>query len=130
VTDWVAKAIVLAIHEQLLSEHGGPPGIRDEGLLDSALARPVDRANYGIPTIFDLAANYAFGIVKNHPFVDGNKRVSLVVTELFLDLNGYALVANDLDCLTQWLELASGSVTEADLAVWLCKKSTPSPPDQ
>ncbi len=128
-THWVAKAIVLAIHEQLLSEHGGPPGIRDEGLLDSALARPVDRANYGIPTIFDLAANYAFGIVKNHPFVDGNKRVSLVVTELFLDLNGYALVANDLDCLTQWLGLASGSVTEADLAVWLRNNSTPSPAD-
>jgi len=119
VTQWVGKAIVLALHEELLSEHGGRPGVRDEGLLDSALARPINQVDYGSPDIFDLAASYAFGIARDHPFVDGNKRVSLVVTELFLDMNGYALVANDLDCLTRWLDLAAGALTEVDMADWL-----------
>lgn len=118
-TEWVAKAVVLALHEELLSEHGGRPRIRDEGLLESTLARPLNLAEYGSPDIFDLAASHAFGIARNHPFVDGNKRVSLVVTELFLELNGYAPVAGDLDCLTRWLQLASGELTEANMAAWL-----------
>lgn len=126
-TQWVGKAVVLALHEELLSEHGGPPGVRDEGLLDSALARPINRANYGSPDIFDLAASYAFGIARDHPFVDGNKRVSLVVTELFLDMNGYALVASDFDCLTRWLDLAAGSSTEVDMADWLRNNCKPTP---
>lgn len=118
-TEWVAKTVVLALHEELLSEHGGRPGIRDEGLLESTLARPLNLAEYDSPDIFDLAASHAFGIAGNHPFVDGNKRVSLVATELFLELNGCALVAGDLDCLTRWLQLASGELTEADIAAWL-----------
>lgn len=118
---WIAKAVVLAIHDAQLSEHGGAVGIKDEGLLDSALARPANLTSYGDPDIFDLAAAYAYGISRNHPFVDGNKRVSLVTTELFLDLNGYALDADDADCLIQWLALAAGELSEAQLAAWLRK---------
>ena len=118
-TRWIGEAAVLAIHDAQLNEHGGPAGIRDEGALESALARPVDRAAYGSPDIFELAAAYAFGLSRNHPFIDGNKRVSLVVTELFLDLNGYALRASDIDCVSQWQDLSSGAVSEADMAAWL-----------
>ena len=118
-TRWVERAVVLAIHEQQLSEHGGPSGLRDAGLLDSALARPPNLAAYGAPDIFDLAAAYAFGLARDHPFVDGNKRVSFVVTEVFLALNGYELMASDKDCFAQWMALADGSLKEADLAEWL-----------
>lgn len=124
-TEWLGKPLILAVHEELLSEHGGPAGIRDEGLLDSALARPINLANYETPDIFDLAASYAFGLSQDHPFVDGNKRVSLVATELFLELNGHALTASDLDCLTQWLALSSGAVAEAAMADWLRDNSKP-----
>jgi len=119
VTHWIEKAVVLAIHEEQLSEHGGPPGIRSEGLLESALARPVNLASYGNPDLFDLAASYAFGNAQDHPFLDGNKRVSLVTAELFLDLNGYSLDASDGDCLTQWLALSSNALTEGEMAEWL-----------
>jgi death on curing protein len=125
VTHWVEEATVLAIHEEQLSEHGGPSGIRDEGLLDSALARPANLTAYGNPDIFDLAAAYAFGITQNHPFIDGNKRTSLVVTELFLEMNGHSLDADDIDCLTQWLALSSGNLPESDLAEWLRTNSRP-----
>lgn len=118
-TRWVERAVVLAIHEQQLSEHGGPSGLRDSGVLDSALARPPNLAAYGAPDIFDLAAAYAFGLARDHPFVDGNKRVSFVVTEVFLALNGYELMASDKDCFAQWMALADGSLKEADLAEWL-----------
>ena len=118
-TRWVEPAVVLAIHEQQLSEHGGPSGLRDSGLLDSALARPSNLGAYGAPDVFDLAAAYAFGLARDHPFVDGNKRVSFVVTEVFLALNGYELMASDKDCFAQWMALADGSLKEADLAEWL-----------
>lgn len=120
-TVWIGRDVVLALHEEQLSEHGGPLGIRDEGLLDSALTRPVNLSNYDAPDICDLAASYAFGLSRNHPFIDGNKRVSLVVTELFLELNGYALIASDIACLSQWMGLSSGSVSEAEMADWLRK---------
>jgi death-on-curing protein len=116
---WIAKAVVLAVHEEQLTEHGGRSGIRDEGGLESALNRPVDLSAYGQPDLFDLAAAYAFGIARNHPFMDGNKRTSLVVTELFLDLNGWDLIAEDTRCVTQWLDLASGKINQNEMAAWL-----------
>ena len=95
------------------------PAFAIRGFLISALARPRNLAAYGAPDIFDLAAAHAFGIARDHPFVDGNKRVSFVVTEVFLELNGYALMASDEDCFVKWMALADGSLTEADLAGWL-----------
>ena len=116
---WIDKAVVLAIHEEQLAEHGGPLGLRDDGLLESALARPRHLLAYGQPSIADLAAAYAFGIVRNHPFVDGNKRVALVVTELFLDLNRYELLADDAECVLTWRALAEGEMSERELSIWI-----------
>jgi death-on-curing protein len=118
---WIGDAVVRAIHEAQLAEHGGAAGVRDEGLLASALARPRTLAAYGEPPpdLAALAAAYAFGIARNHGFVDGNKRTSLVVTEAFLRLNGQALVASDAEIVTTWLALADGTLDEAALAAWL-----------
>lgn len=116
---WVQKAVVLAIHDEQLVEHGGSAGLRDEARLESALARPQHLLAYGEPDIVDLAAAYAFGIAQGHAFVDGNKRTSLVVTELFLALNGYQLEADDAACVAVWTELAAGRLAEAQLASWL-----------
>jgi death on curing protein len=119
--EWVALAAVLAIHDSQLAEHGGRPGIRDINLLESALARPQQLEVYDDPPpdIAALAAAYAFGIVKNHAFVDGNKRTSSVVTRLFLILNGYDIVADDLSRIKVWLGLADGSISEVQCAEWL-----------
>lgn len=116
---WVARSVVVALHDEQLAEHGGGAGLRDEGLLDSALARPRNLLAYGTPDVIDLAAAYAYGIAKNHPFVDGNKRTAAVVMELFLDLNGCALKADDGSLVTTILSLADGSLSEAALAQWL-----------
>lgn len=117
---WIDKAVVLALHGEQIAEHGGQDGVRDEGLLDSALARPQNLQTYGTsPDIFDLAAAYGFGIARNHAFVDGNKRASLVVTETFLYLNGVSIAAGDIEIIGVWLSLADGSLSEADLAQWL-----------
>jgi death-on-curing protein len=117
---FVAESVVLAIHDAQLAEHGGGTGMRDEGLLRSALARPENLLAYGgNPDVADLAAAYAFGIVRNHPFVDGNKRTGFVVMELFLDLNGRTLEADDLDCITQMEALAAGTISETDVALWI-----------
>jgi death-on-curing protein len=116
---WVSRAVVLALHDEQLAEHGGAPGLRDEGLLDSALARPQNMFAYGTPSLAELAASYAFGLVQNHPFIDGNKRASLVTTELFLVLNGYLVVAADQDLVLKWLALAAGDLDEGELAKWL-----------
>jgi death on curing protein len=118
----VLKAVVLAIHDEQVAEHGGVAGLRDEGLLDSALARPKNRHSYEKADLSRLAASYAYGIVRNHPFVDGNKRTSLVVTETFLGLNGFELVAGDTKCLEIWNRLAAGKIPEGDMATWLRKK--------
>lgn len=115
----MSRPVVLALHDEQLAEHGGPPGMRDEGLLESTLARPPNLLAYGTPDLAALAAAYASGIVRDHPFADGNKRVSLVVTELFLALNGSALDATDAECVSMWRLLAAGSVSEEDLAIWL-----------
>jgi death-on-curing protein len=119
VTKWVTQSVVLAIHEEQIAEHGGTPGIRDIGLLESALARPQNLATYGDPDLAAMAAAYAFGIARNHPFLDGNKRTSYVVTLVFLRLNGSDVQADEASRLDMWLRLAAGDVTEESLATWL-----------
>ena len=123
---WINPAVVLAIHDEQLAEHGGQAGVRDRGLLESAMARPRNQFSYGEVSIGRLAASYAFGISRNHPFLDGNKRTSLVVAELFLELNGHALTASDEDCVTTFLSLAAGELTEEELANWIAAHSAPS----
>jgi death on curing protein len=119
---WVLDSIVRAIHDAQLAEHGGIAGIRDEGLLASALARPHNLEAYGEGVdAASLAASYAFGIARNHPFLDGNKRTAFVVMELFLNLNGWELNANDADCISTMQALASGDLSEKALATWLRK---------
>jgi death-on-curing protein len=122
----VATSVVIALHEEQLKEHGGPAGTRDAGLLESALARPRNLLAYGSPDLPALAAGYAFGIAKDHPFTDGNERVSLVVTELFLTLNGHSLEATDEECVLVWRALAAGALSEEQLAVWLRERLRPS----
>ena len=113
---WIAKAVVLALHGEPLAEHGGREGLRDEGLLESGLDRPKNLSRYVAPDIAALAASYAFALARNHPFIDGNKRVSFVVTELFLDLNGFELTLDDAAAVATWLALASGELGEEALA--------------
>jgi death on curing protein len=97
VTEWVAPAVALAVHDEQIAEHGGAPGVRDLGLLQSALHRPQNLEAHGNPDIADLAAAYAFGIARNHPFVDGNKRSSAVIARTFLRLNGFEINASQAD---------------------------------
>lgn len=120
---WIDLHVVLAIHDEQLAEHGGQPGVRDPGLLESALGRPRNQFAYGDTSITRLAASYAFGISRNHPFLDGNKRTSLVVAELFLELNGYTLTASDAHCVTTFLQLAAGELSEDQLADWIAVNS-------
>jgi len=123
---WVLPEVVRALHEQLLAEFGGASGIRDEGLLVSALARPPKLFAYGKATHFAMAAAYCHGIVKNHPFVDGNKRTGFAVTVLFLELNGHVFRASEADAVVQVLALAAGALSEARCATWLqasCRKA-------
>ncbi len=116
---WIEVEVVLAIHDEQLAEHGGQPGVRDRGLLDSALARARNAHAFGEQSLARLAATLAFGISRNHPFLDGNKRTSLVVAELFLELNGLKLTASDADCVTTFLALAAGELPEPQLAEWI-----------
>jgi death-on-curing protein len=116
---WVSKRAVLALHSEQLAEHGGSDGIRDESLLDSALAKPKNVFAYGdAPDLFRLAASYAYGIARNHAFVDGNKRTALVVSVLFLNRNGWDVEASKEDEYFTFLHLADGSLSEEDLAAW------------
>lgn len=116
---WLLEAVLLAVHDEQLAEHGGGTGVRDAGALTSALARPRNLVAYGAPDVFDCAAAYAVGIARNHPFVDGNKRTAFVAMELFLQLNGQALLVDDADAVTTMLGVAAGQVSEASLAAWL-----------
>ncbi|TWT21316.1 type II toxin-antitoxin system death-on-curing family toxin [Luteimonas marina] len=118
---WIDRALALAIHDRQLAEHGGGSGVRDEGMLDSALARPQQLHAYGDPPpdLADLAASLAFGLARNHPFVDGNKRTSAVACEVFIVLNGGTLEAEDHELYPQYLGLAEGSTSEAEFADWL-----------
>ena len=120
---WVLREVVCAAHEQSLAQFGGAAGLRDEGLLDSALGRPPNLFAYGKPSLFDLAASYAFGIVKNHPFVDGNKRTGFIVAVVFLELNGYQFRASEVDATLQTLALAAGDMSEAAFSEWLKARS-------
>ena len=115
---WVALDVAIAAHAEQLAEHGGGEGVRDAGALESAMARPVNLALYGTPQISELAAAYAFGIARNHPFVDGNKRTAAVVSETFLAINGYQLEASDAELVVAFLDLAAGELSEAELAAW------------
>ena len=120
---WLPRAAVLALHAESISRFGGSAGIRDEGLLDSALARAPNLLAYGTPTVHELASAYGFGIAKNHPFVDGNKRAAFLASAVFLEMNGYQLIASELEVVLTFTELAAGNVSEAQLAAWL-KKNT------
>ena len=122
---WVQIDRVVAIHRRQISEHGGDDGVRDMGLLESALARPQNIEAYEPEAdIARLAAAYGFGIIKNHPFIDGNKRTGYVVTELFVVKNGYRLIAEPADKYLTFLSLAEGSLSEDELAAWLRERVT------
>ncbi len=118
---WLLKGAVLAMHARQISEHGGGTGLRDEGLLESALQRPENKTLYGSPDLAELAAAYAYGIARNHPFVDGNKRTELVASRTFLLYNGYQINASPQDRLETFLALADGTMPEDDLAAWFRK---------
>jgi death on curing protein len=116
---WLRQSVVPAIHEAQLAEHGGGMGVRDIGLLESALARPENMAVYGKPDASDLAAACGYAISRNHPFVDGNKRTGYVACELFLALNGWRLGADDAQCAMTMLAVAAGDIEEVEFAAWL-----------
>ncbi|WP_017672577.1 type II toxin-antitoxin system death-on-curing family toxin [Blastomonas sp. AAP53] len=115
---WLDKAILLAVHDRQIAEHGGGQGIRDEGLLESALNRPVNLAGYGEPAAADLAAAYAFGIARNHPFVDGNKRTAWVAARLFLMVNAVEIAFDKADATVMMQQLAAGDLSEDEVARW------------
>lgn len=122
---WLEEEDCLSFHEKLLARFGGAVGLRDRGLLLSALARPRSLLAYEQPTIFDLAAAYAHGIIRNHPFVDGNKRSGLLAAALFLEANGFRLEATEESALLNTLQLAAGEITAADYAAWLAATAMP-----
>ncbi len=122
---WIDKAALLALHDESLAEHGGATGMRDEGLLDSALARPLNLAAYGEPTLADLAACYGVGVAKNHAFVDGNKRAAFLAVGLFLAINGHRLMATQADATLTMLAVAAGEVDEAQFAEWIRQHAVP-----
>ena len=124
---WLNRAVLIAAHDEQLAEHGGAAGFRDEGLFDSALARPLNLAAYGEPDACALAASYAVALAKNHPFIDGNKRTAFVALELFLLLNGQELNATDAKCVLAMLAVAASEWGEATLAAWLRTHTTQRP---
>jgi death-on-curing protein len=115
---WVAVEVAMAAHAEQLAKHGGGEGVRDAGALESAMARPLNLVAYGDPDAAALAAAYAFGIARNHPFVDGNKRTAAVVSETFLLLNGHELEAKDAELVVAFLALAAGEMNEEEMADW------------
>jgi death-on-curing protein len=127
VTVWLSEQLILAIHDEQLAEHGGSPGLRDPGLLDSALARPLNRAGYGEPDTAELAALYALAIARNHPFIDGNKRTAFVALELFLRLNGCRFTAGDADAVVTTLAMAAGELPDAEFTAWVRLYTTQQP---
>ena len=116
---WVDKQALLLLHDESLAEHGGAAGIRDDGLLESALGRPLNLDAYGTPDFADLAASYAIGLAKNHAFVDGNERTAFLAAGVFLHLNGYQLGVSQVDATLTMLAVASGELGEAGFAAWL-----------
>ena len=126
-TIWLGRAVVEAIHGEQLAQHGGGLGLRDPGLLESALARPLNRAGYGDPDIVELAALYALAIAKNHPFIDGNKRTAYVALETFLALNGMVFPASDAEAVVAMLDMASGDMGEDEFTAWVREHARPAP---
>ena len=124
-TVWLSRPLILAIHEEQLRAHGGAPGLRDAGLLESALARPLNRAGYSAPDTSELAAVYALGIIGNHPFIDGNKRTAYVALETFLALNGLRFPVTDADAVITTLRMAAGDITEAEVIAWVRAHAEP-----
>ena len=116
---WLPAAVVLGAHTRSLAVYGGAPGVRDEGLLMSALARPENLAAYGAPSVFELSAAYGWGLVRNHPFIDGNKRTAFLASAVFLELNGWRLVAPEEEATAVIFALAAGEVGEAAFAQWI-----------
>jgi len=121
---WIEQEVALAIHDRQLAEHGGGVGARDLGALVSALARPVNKWSYGETDLAPLAAAYAFGVARNHPFVDGNKRTAWVFARLFLARNGEALSFTPADSIAAMLSLAAGNLDEEELADWIRQRLT------
>jgi death-on-curing protein len=122
---WLDEDTVLAIHEAQIAEHGGAPGVRDSGLLASALARPQNAAAYSDADAPTLASLYALGIVKNHPFIDGNKRVGAVLLETFLELHGFELAATDEEFLEVMLAAAAGTIADETFSTWVREHANP-----
>jgi death-on-curing protein len=122
---WLDASILLAVHDEQLVEHGGISGVRDNGMFESALAKPQNLAAYGEPDFAHLAAAYSFGLAKNHPFLDGNKRTAFVAVELFLRLNGFVLDAEDTACVLTMLAVAGGEMDEQNFADWIRKNTVP-----
>jgi death-on-curing protein len=116
---WLTREECLALHEMMLSQYGGSEGLRDENMLESALAKPRRLFAYGKPTMSDLAASYVFGVVKNHPFVDGNKRTGFMLGAGFLERNGYEFRASEAEAAVRTLALAAGEMSESEFAAWL-----------
>lgn len=123
--EWLTRQDVIALHERLLAEHGGAAAIRDENLLNSALARPQNLAAYGDPDLFDMAAATMAGIIRNHPFVDGNKRTGFMAGYVFLGVNGHRLTAPQPEVVRIIVALAAGELEEAELAAWLRGNTAP-----
>ncbi|MCB1233645.1 MAG: type II toxin-antitoxin system death-on-curing family toxin [Verrucomicrobiae bacterium] len=124
---WLGREIILSIQDELLNRFGGLSGIRDEGLLESALARPEQLFHYGRPTVFELAASYSMGLVKNHPFLDGNKRIGFMAAYTFLGANDWELDAPEEEAVERTLALAAGAIGETEYAAWLERSSVPLP---
>jgi death-on-curing protein len=122
---WVARQALELLHDESIAEHGGAPGLRDEGLFESALARPLNLAAYGEPDIAELAAAYGVGLAKNHLFVDGNKRAAFLAVGMFLGLNGSRLVASQAEATVVMLDVAAGTLDEAAFAAWLRRHVQP-----
>jgi death-on-curing protein len=116
---WINRGALIRLHDMGIAQFGGAAGLRDEGVLDSALKRPEQLGHYGAPNVADLAAAYGYGLIKNHAFVDGNKRVAFLAVGLFLRLNSYALTASQVDATTTVLQLASSEMTEIAFAEWI-----------
>ena len=121
---WFEPDELVAIHAESIAEFGGLPGVRERALVESAAARSKHLAGYGRPTVFELAAAYAFGLARNHPFIDGNKRAALVAAFTFLELNGWEVGAEEAAAVLVFVDLAAGQVQETDLAAWLERNAT------
>ncbi|MGH7041346.1 MAG: type II toxin-antitoxin system death-on-curing family toxin [Acetobacteraceae bacterium] len=124
-TVWLSRELILAIHDEQLAAHGGTPGLRDPGLLESAFARPLNRVGYGAPDSAELAAVHAIGLIARHPFVDGNKRTAYVALETFLALNGLRFPVTDADAVVTVLRLAAGDIADGEFIAWVRRHAEP-----